>query len=63
MNIVASFIGYILAFNHYGFSLTDLFQSANDDHFNQSKNEPWFFKGHLYSNDEQVKILGAAQSS
>ncbi len=63
MNIVASFIGYILAFNHYGFSLTDLFQSTNDNHFNQADNDDFEFKGHWYTNAEQVKILGAAQSA
>ena len=60
MEIVAGFIAYILAFNHHGFSLSDIFRVP--DYFTSGA-DTLEANGRVYTEDDQLAILGAAQAS
>jgi hypothetical protein len=60
MEIIASFIAYILAFNYHGISLSDIFRVP--DNFTSGADD-FHINGRVLNEHEQLVILGAAQAS
>ncbi len=60
LNIAAGFIGYILAFNSHGLSLTDLFMSVQK-HFIVGA-EDFHANGQVFNEEQQVQCFSSRPS-